>query len=648
MTNWRIGKIDGKDRIWIELPFPHKDALKNGVPGVRWDAKQKYWHAPMDWEVCRDIRRVAQQCGCGLTVMPSLVPWAKAQRQRIDKLVSPMAFDDPDTLSQMLPRTRAIHPDLIEAMMHKPWQIPGAQFIADQRRALLADQPGLGKTLQTLAAVTELELMGPILVIAPKSAVEVTWPEEIERWLGEPVKVIGADLKPAERRAEIGWLATQQQRFNMSYREWYIMEYSYMRIEADVDDYGNFVRDEKRRKIIRAVNHTIPELFAVNWSGMIVDESHKLTAGGSPGVGKRRWSAQRLGLDALTIVPGGMRVAVSGTPFRGKTENIWGTLQWLDPNRFTSYWNFVKRHYGIVDDHNDSYGAGIVKGDNVLDEERFYKELKPYMVRRMKSDVAPWLPPKDYSPNKPLDPSDPDSPRAVWLPMTPKQKKQYDQIIKDALINLDGLDQISISGALAEMVRFKQVANSALGPGAAPIMPSNKIDWVVQFLVDRQVSGIKTLVASQFTQFLELLSNELDRKGISHYLLTGKTSGKKRKSMRSEFQSDEGDNVFLVNTMAGGSSLTLDYADDVVICDQTYIPDDQEQVEDRAHRPAGDRIHNVTIWYLASIGTIDEDMAVLNTERQQAIMNIIDGQRSADYAKRLIQMTQDRMKGKVA
>src|SRR6185295_9311517 len=124
--NWKIGKVDGKNRIWIELPFQNKDALKFGVPGVRWDGTQKYWHAPMDWEVARDIRRVASQCGAGLTVMPSLVPWAKEQRTKRDNLVSPMGFDDDSILAKMLPNTRRYVPELIEAMMRKPWQIPGA------------------------------------------------------------------------------------------------------------------------------------------------------------------------------------------------------------------------------------------------------------------------------------------------------------------------------------------------------------------------------------------------------------------------------------------------------------------------------------------------------------------------------------------
>ncbi len=102
--------------------------------------------------------------------------------------------------------------------------------------------------------------------------------------------------------------------------------------------------------------------------------------------------------------------------------------------------------------------------------------------------------------------------------------------------------------------------------------------------------------------------------------------------------------LILLNTISGGTSLTLDAADDVVIIDQTWSPDDQTQVEDRAHRIS--RVHNVTIWNLASLDTIDEDIAILNNERSIET-SVIDTQRDVVYVKRLVAMTKQRA-GKVA
>ena len=369
MIKWTMGLHTAKpNRMWVAFPYDPLvvEAIKTAIPGVRWDAEGKVWHAPLDMDVARDIRRLAVSFSAGLEIREDLATWAKAQKAREAALIRP---DDTTTdQSTMLPVCRANRPELIEAMESKPWQIPGASFVASQKKVILADQPGLGKTLQTLAAVIENDVRGPILVVAPKTAVVVTWPDEIAQWLGEGevVYTINADLSPPERRAVVKAIALNAKDYP-DVRQWVLMGPNYLRIRADVDEFGNFKRDAAGRKIVRAVNEAIPELFAIQWSAVIVDESHQVTAGGSPGIGKHKWSAQRLGLDCLQIAPNGMRIAISGTPFRGKTEYMFGTLQWLHPEKYTSYWNWVKRHYGVVsNDHANRFGSGIAKGDRIL------------------------------------------------------------------------------------------------------------------------------------------------------------------------------------------------------------------------------------------------------------------------------------------
>ena len=88
-----------------------------------------------------------------------------------------------------------------------------------------------------------------------------------------------------------------------------------------------------------------PEVFETAWDAIVVDESHKAL------VGKNTMSKgitqTRLGVMRLKLAPGGMKIALSGTPARGKPENIWGTLNWLRPDVFTSYWNFVTPNFAL-------------------------------------------------------------------------------------------------------------------------------------------------------------------------------------------------------------------------------------------------------------------------------------------------------------
>lgn len=655
MAVWRIGRRENKKRIWVDFPYDHqhKEALKNSVPGARWDKDAKIWHFPLDFEVAKDIHRCAKSLGVQLKIEPELAVWIKREKTRLNELIRP--DDLKADVSGWLPRLRSTRPDIIAAMDAKPWQIPAVAFMAAQRRVLLADKPGLGKTLETISTLLELDIKGPILIIAPRSAIKITWPDEIKQWVGpnEKIVTINAEIKPQDRMKLVKEVASLE---NSNERIWVLAGPNYLRIRADVDDYGNFARDEKGKKIIRPVNEAVGGLFNITWSAIIVDESHLSLAGGSGGVGKRKWSAQRLGLDALKTVPNAPKIAISGTPFRGKTEYMWGTLNWIDKPKFSSYWNWVKRHYGVTDNLSP-FGSAVVQGDEIIDEKRFYEELAPYMCRRTKEEIQlslppeKRLPPKDYG-GRFFTPGDENSPKAVWLPLTNQQKKQYDKVVSDAMIYIEDIAATNVDGALAEMTRFKQIANSCLSMDSnsgkiTPSLPSNKIDWIVDFLKDRDKAGTKVIVASQFTSFLDLLFLELHKNKVHSELFTGKTTDKERERIKKDFQTENGCKFILLNTKSGGVSLNLDLADDVVLCDQTWIPDDQEQVEDRAHRPGSNRLHQVVIWYLASLGTIDEDIAFINHERRRAITSILDEQRSKALVFELIQRTKKRIGAKV-
>ena len=198
-VRWRVGLWSSKKRVWVTFPFDRRviEMLKERVPGGRWDSKEKFWHFPLDMDVCRDIRSVADHFGFGLAIEPELASWARKEKTRYSHVLAPEA--NTDQWQNLLPRLQSERPVLFSAMRDiatkadgtqgTPWQILGAAFMAAQKRVLLADQPGLGKTIQTLSAVAELGISGCILVVAPRSAVAVTWPEEIAQWLGEDEKI---------------------------------------------------------------------------------------------------------------------------------------------------------------------------------------------------------------------------------------------------------------------------------------------------------------------------------------------------------------------------------------------------------------------------------------------------------------------------
>lgn len=640
---WLMGLGEGIDKglagqhIWVMLDCYDpavNNALKATLPGPpRWDSVKGRWLFPLKWDTCTGARRVADKFGANLKIKPSLLEWAEAEKARQDTIPDVQSMELVD-----LPRVEAETPILAKALKARPFQTVGAAFAARNKSCLIADQPGLGKTLQAIGAVVESGVVGPILVVAPKAAAQLTWPQELKRWVPDDlVTVIGSNVPRAERGPIIRSAGSYAYDNVSQERHWVVVSPNYVRIRAEVDEYGNF-KKVKGQKVIRPVQEGLMELFDVDWSAVIVDESHDTLAGATGN--KKKQSAQRLGLGALTVKDGGLRIALSGTPFRGKEAYLWGQLNWLRDDLYRSYWRWVEEHFTV-----DKGGFGWTIGA-MVDREGIYREARNVMIRRTKAEVAKDLPDKAYG-GWPLEAGNEQSPIAVWLEMDPKQAKAYQGMVKHAAAEIDG-GTLMTNGVLAELTRLKQFAGSygkMDGDTFVPTLPSNKFDWLLEMLDERGIgkgSDVpmtdrpKIVVVSQFSQLIDAVEKGLADNGIKAWKFTGGTSAKDREWIKADWQqnADSEFRVLLLTTKAGGVSLTLDAADEMVILDHTWSIADQQQVEDRIHRLS--RIHQVTIWNVLSRNTIEESIARMGLEREVSIHQIIDGERGLDFIKQVL------------
>lgn len=545
----------------------------------------------------------------------------------------------PATLTRAYPQTAAAL---------RPYQRAAVEFMRGNESTLLADDPGSGKTLQTIASLVAADVRGDILVLAPSIAVQVAWPAEVARWApnDEIMAVTGPRKKREEKLAEL-------RKASKAPRRWILCNIEMVKTKY----HQQKVIDGKVKR--RYYEHVYPELFYLTkerkkkreWNAIVVDESHRAL------ITKKSKAADqtqnRCGMGKLTLAPGGKRIAISGTPFRGKPENLWGTLNWLFPDKYTSFWDWIERWFET--------STGFFGGTEIAEmaptaKKDFYKAVQPFMLRRTKAEIAPDLPPKFYAGNVPpgmdYEPSQHDGLVGHWLEMSPKQKKAYEEMEIYATARLESGTLVANS-VLAELTRLKQFSTSFgdidmvedsegyQNPVFRPSMPSNKFDWLVEFLDELGIDGSepkpdcrKVVVASQFTSIIDLFAKGLEAKGIKTLRITGKVNAKNRKAAVEEFQADTGPQVILLNTMAGGVALTLDRADDIVILDETFIPDDQRQVEDRVHRVS--RIHNVTVHYVRSIGTIEERIAKTTFDRDSLQLELLDGARGVNIARQIL------------
>ncbi|MGE5612666.1 MAG: DEAD/DEAH box helicase [Bacillota bacterium] len=511
----------------------------------------------------------------------------------------------------------------------RPYQREAAYALRRMDSGLLSDQPGLGKTIQTLGTIIAKAALEPAphtqrwhLIVCPSVAIDNVWVPEIHRWLADQqYDVIGLSDKSLPKRAK------RLREFDPA--PWVRHVFVVVNIES-CRIAPEFNPETGKRDIFDLRNAALPPLFERIWDTIVVDESHRalIRKTGIP-------TATRKG---FTMLRSRRRIALSGTPMRGKPEQLWGTLNWCRPDLYTSYWKWVARYFEI----GSSAFSNYVLGDFLPGgEERMGEDLKSINIRRTKAEVAADLPPKQYGGTY-LIPGDPNSPFGVWLEPTTKQAAQIKAFERDGVI-FGETEEAMAQGTLAMDTRRKQLASGVLdvvGGKVVPTADSPKLEWILEWLDN--ADGEQLVIASQFTALINEYAEHIRAAGYSVTTLTGETSQADRTERIAAFQAGE-IQVFMLNTMAGGVAITLDAADYLVLLDETFVPDDQEQVEDRIHRVS--RIHNVTIYYLRTLGTIEEEIAFIVAAREDVTRYLLDGARGVENARRLYET---KKKGEVA
>jgi len=654
------------NRIHLTSPYdPRTVAACKRVPGANWAKTVGAWTFPATIETCLLLRA---EFGAQLKIRKALSHWyrdAKIAREQMADLNLIGA-------AVALPRLEKLAPALHEAVtVGRRYQSRGARFMVEGGATIIADDPGLGKTLEVLAAIVEHGLPGPYLVVSPKTAATSVWPREIPRWIPE-ANVIELPEGRAKRDAILSGLVEVYRQnqlgatgFDLS-NTWIsvhpeaVLTKSFWDcpeiIKGSLESTGAEVATvcgvstpytrkptpelacghEKPKGLKVRNEHTFPQLFEIEWGALVVDECHEslVMKSGTP-------TQRRRGLELLRPREGALRVASSGTPFRSKPEQLWGVLNWLRPKVYSGKWGWVKKYWetgGFT-----GWEIGKIREDR---EEMLWADLGGIMLRRTKAEVAPDLPPKTYV-GTPLDPSDANSPVGIWLPMSKSQSRAYKQMTQQSFAELGGGSRLEAIGTLAELTRLQQFASSYGTIDSKgdfmPTIPSNKLDWLEEFLeslgIPKEPTG-KVIVVSQYTRLLRMLSFGLSaiQSGVG-CMLTGEVTGAKRRDTIDRFNEPVGSDsphVMFMNVKAGGTAITIDSADDMVILDEAD-PDTMTQVEDRIHRVSNPR--PVRYHYLRSMDSVDVGISLVNADRSAQGRRLLDGRRGVEFFRKVLELS---------
>lgn len=683
------------DRIHLRSPYDPDVVSRCKSLSGGFVKASKTWTFPLSTDMCRVLREVFPD----LRVAAPLWDWAREAMAKEKAMAKLGASLDGGGVT-----LEKLGPELRDRVSTRPYQMAAARFIADGRAVGVMDTPGLGKTTETIAGIVESGVPGPYLIVAPQTSLDTVWEREIQTCLpGATVVVAGLSGMNRPRRADFLSEALSGQRspantwviINIEMiraKGWWVCEQSTtkggpacggMWISSDkpkavVVDCGH---DPKKIKSLNEFEY--PDLFSARWGAIVMDECQRSIIRGS-GVPTQT----RRGAKLLEIRPDGLRIALSGTPMRGKPHRLFGTLNWLDSKTYSGFWGWAGRFFEVTEGgYAGARSIGALRADR---EKILFQSLSGIIIRRTKAEVSPELPPKAYMDNLTPEERGQLTP-AIWLNMDPKQEKAYRQMLKSGSAIVEG-GSLNAIGILAELTRLKQLANCYAkmdrihhpetrrkataqeisewnaedrlygwdGPTldggwviqpawdedvVMPILPSNKFAWIIQFLTDLSIidgdeapTG-KVAIVSQFTRHLVLLEEILNKLGLKTLSITGKVSGKQRTRAQDLFNDmGSGYQVMLLNTMAGGVAITLDAADDMIFLDETFVPDDQDQAEDRINnRRPEEKVATRRYWYLKSLGTIDEAIARTNMDADVAQKRILDDRRGIPYLKRVLQ-----------
>ena len=417
--------------------------------------------------------------------------------------------------------------------------------------ACLADDMGLGKTVQALALLLERAPQGPALVVAPASVVR-NWLREAQTFAPDLNPIVLSDTNRDEAIAGLGP------------HDLLLTSYNLMQIEQE-------------------------KLDTVAFSTVVLDEAQAI---------KNRQTKRSKAAKGLNA---GFRLLTTGTPIENHLGELWNLFDFINPGLLGSLEHFNERFAVPIEKHRDTERRHQLR-----------KLLRPFILRRRKSEVLSELPEKTDI--------------TLTVELSEAEKAFYEAIRREAMDRLSQMDSNNPGEQrmriLAEITRLRQVCchPDLVSPELG--LSSSKLALFGEVVNELRENGHKALIFSQFVKYLRLAEDWVKAQGISYQYLDGQTPLKKREERVKAFQQGEGD-LFLISLKAGGTGLNLTAADYVIHLDPWWNPAVEDQASDRAHRIGQQR--PVTVYRLVAESTIEEKIVRLHGEKRELADSLLEG-----------------------
>ncbi len=439
----------------------------------------------------------------------------------------------------------------------RPYQQHGVDWLQHLRMnnlgGFLADDMGLGKTAQTIAHIAIEHAQGrldrPALIVLPTSLV-TNWLAELRKFAPHLSVVV---LHGQERHA-----------LRTALDDVHVVLTTYTVLTRDIED-----------------------MTLIPWHLVVLDEAQVIKSPDSKAT------------KAVCQLDTRHRLCLSGTPIENNLGELWSEFAFLMPGLLGDRKGFTKRFRTPIEKNNDA-----------ARRVHLVRRIKPFLLRRTKSDVATDLPPKHTILRR--------------INLAAEQRELYDTIrgtlYKKVRAQITGLSaaqsQIVVLDALLKLRQVCCDPRLVKLPSAGLVETSSKLDDLMEMITEMVPEGRRILLFSQFTSMLDLIKPRLAEAGIAFVELRGDT--RDRAEPVRAFENGEVP-LFLISLKAGGRGLNLTSADTVIHYDPWWNPAVEEQASDRAHRIG--QTKSVFVYKLIAADTV-EDRIVELQQRKADLANI--------------------------
>lgn len=298
------------------------------------------------------------------------------------------------------------------------------------------------------------------------------------------------------------------------------------------------------------------------------------------------------------------KLVLTGTPIENTTLDLWSQMSFINPGILGPQTYFRNEYQNPIEKKNDESRS-----------RKLHAVIKPFILRRHKSQVATELPEKVEN--------------VQYSTMTPEQEKRYEEVksvYREKIFNLIETEGLGNSRfmILEGLTKLRQLANHPRMIEQGYQGDSGKHEDITHMLENALAEGHKVLVFSQFVKHLDIVRQYLKAKKIDFAYLDGSSTDRKEQVDR--FNKDENLKIFLISIKAGGLGLNLTEADYVFILDPWWNPAVEAQAVDRAHRIGQKK--KVFTYKFITRNTVEEKILMLQQRKLRLTTELITTEES--------------------